>query len=159
MPPATVRDLEIALLEEWNSIPQSLIDNLIASMANRVVKGWFCLKSTMFQVATGATEKEDRHIRRTVVVHRTASAKEIRATIGTTVTQRTVRNQLLQGHLRARRPVACVPLTPSHCRKRCQWCQSLARLGWRSTVFSEESRFCFGASDGDVWVGRPGERL
>ncbi|GFT41533.1 transposable element Tc3 transposase [Trichonephila clavipes] len=30
-----VRDLEIALLEEWNSIPQSLIDNLIASMANR----------------------------------------------------------------------------------------------------------------------------
>ncbi|GFT44740.1 hypothetical protein TNCV_2845281 [Trichonephila clavipes] len=34
-PPATVRDLEIALLEEWNSIPQSLIDNLIAFMANR----------------------------------------------------------------------------------------------------------------------------
>ncbi|GFV77535.1 uncharacterized protein TNCV_1070641 [Trichonephila clavipes] len=33
--PAAVRDLEIALLEEWNSIPQSLIDNLIASMANR----------------------------------------------------------------------------------------------------------------------------
>ncbi|GFU64743.1 transposable element Tcb2 transposase [Trichonephila clavipes] len=32
---ATVRDLEIALLEEWNSIPKSLIDNLIASMANR----------------------------------------------------------------------------------------------------------------------------
>ncbi|GFV71384.1 transposable element Tcb2 transposase [Trichonephila clavipes] len=27
--------LEIALLEEWNSIPQSLIDNLIASMKNR----------------------------------------------------------------------------------------------------------------------------
>ncbi|GFW75517.1 transposable element Tcb2 transposase [Trichonephila clavipes] len=34
-PPATVRDLEIALLEEWKSIPQSLIDNFIASMANR----------------------------------------------------------------------------------------------------------------------------
>ncbi|GFS88151.1 transposable element Tcb2 transposase [Trichonephila clavipes] len=34
-PPATVQDLEIALLEVWNSIPQSLIDNLIASMANR----------------------------------------------------------------------------------------------------------------------------
>ncbi|GFV93114.1 hypothetical protein TNCV_2552051 [Trichonephila clavipes] len=33
-PPATVRDMEIALLEEWNSIPQSPIDNLIASMAN-----------------------------------------------------------------------------------------------------------------------------
>ncbi|GFW21453.1 transposable element Tcb2 transposase [Trichonephila clavipes] len=34
-PPATVRDLEIALLEEWNSIPQSLIDNHIATMANK----------------------------------------------------------------------------------------------------------------------------
>ncbi|GFX58358.1 transposable element Tcb2 transposase [Trichonephila clavipes] len=34
-PPATVQDLEIALLEEWNSIPQSLTNNLIASMANR----------------------------------------------------------------------------------------------------------------------------
>ncbi|GFW66887.1 transposable element Tcb2 transposase [Trichonephila clavipes] len=34
-PPATVRDLEIALLEEWNSIPQILIYNLIASMRNR----------------------------------------------------------------------------------------------------------------------------
>ncbi|GFW65463.1 transposable element Tcb1 transposase [Trichonephila clavipes] len=34
-PPATVRDLEIVLLEEWNSIPQSLIDNPIASMENR----------------------------------------------------------------------------------------------------------------------------
>ncbi|GFX88061.1 transposable element Tcb2 transposase [Trichonephila clavipes] len=33
-PPATVRDLEIALLEEWNSIPQSLIDNHITFMAN-----------------------------------------------------------------------------------------------------------------------------
>ncbi|GFT01131.1 transposable element Tcb2 transposase [Trichonephila clavipes] len=37
-PPATVRDMEIALLEEWNSIPQSPIDNLIASMANRFVE-------------------------------------------------------------------------------------------------------------------------
>ncbi|GFV36284.1 transposable element Tcb2 transposase [Trichonephila clavipes] len=34
-PSATVRDLEIAILEEWNSVSQSLIDNLIASMANR----------------------------------------------------------------------------------------------------------------------------
>ncbi|GFS80242.1 hypothetical protein TNCV_3447171 [Trichonephila clavipes] len=41
-PPATVRDLEIALLEEWKSIPQSLIDNLIASMANRREK---CVRS------------------------------------------------------------------------------------------------------------------
>ncbi|GFU37670.1 transposable element Tcb2 transposase [Trichonephila clavipes] len=34
-PSATVRDLEIALLEECNSIPQRLIDNHIATMANK----------------------------------------------------------------------------------------------------------------------------
>ena len=33
--PFTLRDLEIALLEEWNNIPQSLIDNIITSMENR----------------------------------------------------------------------------------------------------------------------------
>ena len=35
MPPVTAQDLEITFLQEWNSIPQNLIDNLITSMANR----------------------------------------------------------------------------------------------------------------------------
>ncbi|GBM37781.1 hypothetical protein AVEN_25892-1 [Araneus ventricosus] len=50
------------------------------------------------------------------VAHRIASAAEIRAAVGTTVTQRTVTNRLLQGQFRARRPVACIPLPPNHCR-------------------------------------------
>ncbi|GFV71020.1 transposable element Tcb2 transposase [Trichonephila clavipes] len=37
-PPATVRDLEIALLEEWNSIPQSLIDNLMANRTSHFLR-------------------------------------------------------------------------------------------------------------------------
>ncbi|GBM95972.1 hypothetical protein AVEN_7268-1 [Araneus ventricosus] len=110
----------------------------------------------------GTTEREDRRIRRTAVSHRTASAAEIRAAVGTTVTQRTVRNRLLDVQLRARRPVACIPLTPRHCRLRRQWCQVRAqwRAEWRSVVFSDESRFCLGASDGRVLIRRrPGERL
>ncbi|GBM29648.1 hypothetical protein AVEN_125295-1 [Araneus ventricosus] len=110
----------------------------------------------------GTTEREDRRIRRTAVSHRTASAAEIRAAVGTTVTQRTVRNQLLDVQLRARRPVACIPLTPRHCRLRRQWCQARAqwRAEWRSVVFSDDSRFCLGASDGRVLIRRrPGERL
>ncbi|GFV11217.1 transposable element Tcb2 transposase [Trichonephila clavipes] len=47
------------------------------------------------------TEREDCRIRCRAVVHRTASAAEIRA-----VTQRTVSNRFLQGQLRARRTVA-----------------------------------------------------
>ncbi|GBN58983.1 hypothetical protein AVEN_263032-1 [Araneus ventricosus] len=67
---------------------------------------------------SGTTEREDRRVRCMAVAHRTASAAEIR----TTVTQRTVTNRLLQGQLRARRPVACIPLTPNHCRFRREWC-------------------------------------
>ncbi|GBO39027.1 hypothetical protein AVEN_62219-1, partial [Araneus ventricosus] len=100
----------------------------------------------------GTTEREDRCVRRMAVAHRTAPAAEIRAAVGTTVTQRTVTNRLLQGQLRARRPVECIPLTPNHCRLRREWCQVRAhwRTEWRSFVFSDESQFCLGASDGHV---------
>ncbi|GBN01898.1 hypothetical protein AVEN_137408-1 [Araneus ventricosus] len=101
----------------------------------------------------GTTEREDRSLG-----HRTASAAEIRAAVGTTVTQRTVTYRLLQGQLRARHPVACILPTPNHCRLRREWCQ--ARTEWRSVAFSDESRFYLGASDGRVLVRRrPGERL
>ncbi|GBN44149.1 hypothetical protein AVEN_93762-1 [Araneus ventricosus] len=66
------------------------------------------------------------------------------------------------GHLRARRPVACISLTPNHCRLRREWYQARAqwRTEWRSVVFPDESRLCLGASDGRVLVGRrQGERL
>ncbi|GBL88194.1 Transposable element Tc1 transposase [Araneus ventricosus] len=105
----------------------------------------------------GTTEREDHRIRRTAVSHRTASAA-----VGTTVTQRAVRNRLLDAQLHARRPVACIPLIPRHCRLRRQWCQARVqwRAEWRSVVFSDESRFCLGASDGRVLIRRrPGERL
>ncbi|GBM88055.1 hypothetical protein AVEN_215123-1 [Araneus ventricosus] len=96
------------------------------------------------------------------VAHSTVSPAEIRAAVGTTVTQRTVKNRLLQGQLRARRPLACIPLTPNHCRLRREWCQARAhwRTEWRSVVFSDESRSCLGGSHDRVLVRRrPGERL
>ncbi|GFU66176.1 HTH_Tnp_Tc3_2 domain-containing protein [Trichonephila clavipes] len=49
----------------------------------------------------GSIKRKDSRIRRTAVVHRTASAAEIRAAVGTTVIRRTVRNRLLQGDLQA----------------------------------------------------------
>ncbi|GFW35159.1 uncharacterized protein TNCV_5067241 [Trichonephila clavipes] len=90
------------------------------------------------------TEREDRGTSRTAVVHRTASSVGIRAADSTAVTQRTVRNLLLQGQLRARRPVACIPLSLSHSRLSFQWCQTRTRwrTEWRSVIFSGESRFC-----------------
>ncbi|GFX18098.1 HTH_Tnp_Tc3_2 domain-containing protein [Trichonephila clavipes] len=74
----------------------------------------------------------------------------------------TVRNRLLRGHLRVKRPVPCIPLIPGHCRLRLQWCQARAhsRMEGRFVVFTDESRFYHSASDGHVLVRRrPGERL
>ncbi|GFY29926.1 transposable element Tc1 transposase [Trichonephila clavipes] len=55
----------------------------------------------------GTTETEDRSIRRSAVVHHTASGAEIRAAVGTTVTQRTVITRFYlgasDGHVFARR--------------------------------------------------------
>ncbi|GFW29681.1 HTH_Tnp_Tc3_2 domain-containing protein [Trichonephila clavipes] len=87
------------------------------------------------------TEREDRHIQFKVVAHHTESLAEIRAAIGTTATQKTVRNRLLQGQLRIGLPVASILLTPIHCRLRHQCCQ--ARVHWRTewiyVVFSDDS--------------------
>ncbi|GFV50752.1 HTH_Tnp_Tc3_2 domain-containing protein [Trichonephila clavipes] len=69
-----------------------------------------------FRQPLGTIERKDSRIRCTAVAHRTASAADIQAVVGTTVTQQTIRNQIPQEQLRARRPVACIPLTPSHCR-------------------------------------------
>ncbi|GFU12692.1 hypothetical protein TNCV_2585461 [Trichonephila clavipes] len=55
-PPATVRDLEIALLKEWDSIPQSLIDNLIASLTNSANRS--------YRIVTGGTVRDAKHLPR-----------------------------------------------------------------------------------------------
>ncbi|GFT88054.1 transposable element Tc1 transposase [Trichonephila clavipes] len=90
-------------------------------------------------------------------MHRTASAEEIPFAC-TIVTQRTVRNRLLQTQLQARHLVARIPLTLSRLRR--QWCQARDhwKMEWRSVEFSDESRICLGASNDRVFVrGRPEE--
>ncbi|GFT05949.1 transposable element Tcb2 transposase [Trichonephila clavipes] len=77
-----------------------------------------------------------------------------RAAVGTTTTQRTDRNRLLHGQLRARRTVVYISLTPSHCHFRCQWCQVKNSLEDGGEMFFDESQFCLGASDGRVLVRR-----
>ncbi|GFX04666.1 hypothetical protein TNCV_1912111 [Trichonephila clavipes] len=59
-------------------------------------------KRTGFGWIRGTTEREDRSIQSMAVAHRTVSTAEIRAAVGTTVTQGTVRNRLFQGQLRSR---------------------------------------------------------
>ncbi|GFW59627.1 transposable element Tc1 transposase [Trichonephila clavipes] len=108
----------------------------------------------------GTTARKDNCIRRTAVAHRTASVAEIRVAVGTTVTQQTVRNWLLQALTLA--PWNLYSYDSSHCYLRRQWCQARAhwRTEWRSVAFSDVRRFCFGASNGHLFVRRgPGEHL
>ncbi|GFU56482.1 HTH_Tnp_Tc3_2 domain-containing protein [Trichonephila clavipes] len=77
-----------------------------------------------------SNDTTDLHILRTAVAHHAVFAAEIRTAVGTPVTQRTVRNRLFQGQLRARCPVAHILLNPSHCRFLRQWCH--ARAHWRT---------------------------
>lgn len=107
-------------------------------------------------------ERTDRRVRRTALSSRTSTASQIRASVAPEVTVRTIRNRLLEAGLRARVPLACVPLTPAHRRERLQWCRQRLhwRTEWQTVVFSDESRFCLGASDGRIRVRRrTGERL
>ncbi|GFX74523.1 transposable element Tc1 transposase [Trichonephila clavipes] len=76
----------------------------------------------------GATDRKHLRTRCMAVTHSNASVAQIRAEISTTVTQRTVKNWLLQGQIQVRHTVACVPLTPSHFHLRRQWCQSQSSL-------------------------------
>lgn len=38
-PPTTIQDLEQALLQEWNNIPQDIINKLINSLTRRIQAG------------------------------------------------------------------------------------------------------------------------
>ncbi|GFX62513.1 transposable element Tc1 transposase [Trichonephila clavipes] len=102
------------------------------------------------------TEREDHRIRCTAGASRIESAAKFRSAVGTTVTQRTIRNRLLQGHLRTRRPVMCVPFckplslaTPlmssqSSLEERMEIC----------CVFSDKIKFDLGAINGCVLARR-----
>ncbi|GFV19730.1 HTH_Tnp_Tc3_2 domain-containing protein [Trichonephila clavipes] len=75
-------------------------------------------------MARGPTERECHRFRRNTMAHPTESAAEIRPAVGTTMTQRNVRNRLLEGRLRARHSVTCIIQTLSSCRLCLQWCQA-----------------------------------
>ncbi|GFX87907.1 transposable element Tcb2 transposase [Trichonephila clavipes] len=78
-------------------------------------------------------------------------------TIEAEVSSRTIRRRLAEGHLRSRRPLRVLPLTPAHQRLRLKWCR--ARGNWTArlnqVVFSGESRFNLSSGDNRVRVGRP----
>ncbi|GFT64038.1 transposable element Tcb1 transposase [Trichonephila clavipes] len=63
---------------------------------------------------------------------------------GTTVSRQTVYRRLGHIGLYARRPVRCVPLTPTHCRQQLTWSREHALRTpqqWSCVMFPDEFRF------------------
>ncbi|GFV60377.1 transposable element Tc3 transposase [Trichonephila clavipes] len=130
VPPVTIRELRLALQDEWTAMPQQLIHTLILSMGSRCET---CLSEVLGPVdsrdviytKTGSwrprqtSHQEDSRISRNARVQPIVSAVNIQAqaalSLGAFVTFRTIQRRLALGHLGSRRPLRVLPFTPVLC--------------------------------------------
>ncbi|GFW46605.1 transposable element Tcb2 transposase [Trichonephila clavipes] len=105
------------------------------------------------------SRREDHHIVRNSRVQPTASLAVIQAqvaiSLGTSVTSRTIRRRLAEGHLGSRCPLRVLSLTPTHRRLRLEWCHELGNstaAEWSQGVFNDKSRFNLSSDDNRVRV-------
>ncbi|GFX77716.1 transposable element Tcb1 transposase [Trichonephila clavipes] len=93
----------------------------------------------------------------------TAIQAQVAPSLGVPVSSRTKRKYLAEGHLRSRRPLRLLPLTPTHRRLRLEWCRARGNwtaAEWNQVVFSDESRLNLSSDDNRVRVRKlRGERL
>lgn len=113
------------------------------------------------------SDQEDRYLRLTARRNRHSTASELSrdlaAATGTSVSRFTVYRRLAEGHLYARRPARCVPLTPQQRRARLNWSRehhAWTPEQWRHVLFTDESRFSLTSDSRRVFIWRePGTRF
>ncbi|GFY25833.1 transposable element Tc1 transposase [Trichonephila clavipes] len=109
----------------------------------------------------GTTPADDRYIVLQARRNRRQTAGEIarhttQAT-GRPISRFTVARRLHGGGLFARRPVRCVPLTPSHRRRRSLWCREHRNWRdneWGRVLFTDESRFSLSSDSHHILIWR-----
>ncbi|GFU37530.1 transposable element Tcb2 transposase [Trichonephila clavipes] len=128
LPPVTIRELQLALQDEWAAMPQQLIDTLILSMGRRCET---CLADLNRFLETGSagrrpgqgrrratTPNEDRYLVLTARRHRNENAillqQHLRSATGTTVSTQTVLNRLHDVGLYACRPMSRFSVHPDN---------------------------------------------
>ncbi|GFT99564.1 transposable element Tcb2 transposase [Trichonephila clavipes] len=112
----------------------------------------------------GTTPADDRYIVLQARRNRRQTAGEIarhttQAT-GRPISRFTVARRLHGGGLFARRPVRCVPLTPSHRRRRSLWCREHRNWRdneWGRVLFTDESRFSLSSDSHRILIWRERE--
>ncbi|GFT03039.1 transposable element Tcb2 transposase [Trichonephila clavipes] len=92
----------------------------------------------------------------------TASSAAIQAQVALSleapVSSQIIRRRLAEKHLRSRRPLRVMPLTPTHRRLRLEWCRARGNwtaAEWNQVVFSDEARFNLSRDDNRVRMWRP----
>ncbi|GFW29696.1 transposable element Tcb2 transposase [Trichonephila clavipes] len=143
LPPVTIRELRLALQDEWAAMPQQLFDTLILSMGRRCET---CLATARGRRVKSTTPAEDRYIVLSAKRNRRTTAQQVvnqfLAASGKQISRKTVAKRLRGGGLYVRRPVVCVPLTDRTARL--QWCREhhdWTEQDWACVLFSDESRF------------------
>ncbi|GFS85779.1 transposable element Tc1 transposase [Trichonephila clavipes] len=109
----------------------------------------------------GTTPADDRYIVLQARRNRRQTAGEIarhttQAT-GRPISRFNVARRLHGGGLFARRPVRCVPLTPSHRRRRSLWCREYRNWRdneWGRVLFTDESRFSLSSDSHRILIWR-----
>ncbi|GFW21771.1 transposable element Tcb1 transposase [Trichonephila clavipes] len=92
----------------------------------------------------GTTPADDRYIVFQARRNRREKSLDTTQATGRPISRFTVARRLYIGGLFARRPVRCVPLTPSHRRRRSLWCREHRNWRdneWGRVLFTNESRF------------------
>ncbi|GFS95700.1 transposable element Tcb2 transposase [Trichonephila clavipes] len=109
----------------------------------------------------GNTPKDDRYIVLQARRNRRQTAGEIARhttqVTGRPISRFTVARRLHGGGLFARRPVRCVPLTPTHRRRRSLWCREHRNWRyneWRRVLFTDESRFSLSSDSHRILIWR-----
>ncbi|GFW34938.1 HTH_Tnp_Tc3_2 domain-containing protein [Trichonephila clavipes] len=180
LPPQTLQELEKALLEEWNRIPQLVINSLIELHASKtyrppprserygscsVWQQWITEGRVYRRGGSGrprnTNDREDRAIRRVATSAPTTSLASIQRHLPPSrhpvPSRETIRRRLTEVGLRSRRPLRRLPLTPHHRQCRLDFCRPRATWSvtdWRRVIFSEESRFSLSADDHRTRVWR-----
>ncbi|GFU86823.1 transposable element Tcb2 transposase [Trichonephila clavipes] len=84
-------------------------------------------------------------------------ARHTTQTTGRPISRFTVARRLHGGGLFARRPVRCVPLTPTHRRRRSLWCREHRNCRdneWGRVLFTDESRFSLSSDSHRILIWR-----
>ncbi|GFX53600.1 transposable element Tcb2 transposase [Trichonephila clavipes] len=122
-PPTNKNTLIRALTEEWDKLPQQLLDNVVQSMAGRrtVLLARWIVRSVPLEIA-GSSGHEKVPTRGKPGLPVTRST--IRADVSVAIVPQTISRHLAEANLKSKRPLHALPLTPEHRQLRLQWCQA-----------------------------------